>query len=258
MSANPELLPLRDDEVHLWYVRTERAADAALLERFRDSLCDGERRRWQRFAFEEGRQQFLVSHGFLRAVLSRYAGVPPSGWRFVPSAYGKPEVALPAGAAPAGRQALCFNLTHTHGLAACVVAWDREVGVDAEDWHRRGRDVGDELVRRCLSAEELACYRTLHEDDRKRGFFDYWTLKEAYLKARGLGLSLPVEEVVFRGPSGGPHSPPVEVSFGPSVGDRPDTWQFACYTASDQHRIAVAARRFPGPDLDVIVREFTP
>ena len=185
-----ELLPLSHDEVHLWYVLTDAVTDAALLEQFRASLCNDERQRWRRFSFEEGKKQFLVSHGFLRAVLSRYAAVPPSAWRFVRSAFGRPEVKLPPNAA-VGRS-LCFNLTHTCGLAACAVAWDREVGVDAEDWRRQGRDVGDELIHRCLSPAELACFRTLPSDARQGGFFDYWTLKEAYLKARGLGLSLPV------------------------------------------------------------------
>src|SRR5205807_3952580 len=135
-------------------------------------------------------------------VLSRYADVSPGGWRFVRSALGKPEVRLPPLTLPSpprggegkggwGSRSLCFNLTHTRGLAACAVTWDREVGVDAEDWQRQGRELSEGLIRYCLSPEERACLKGLPPAERKRGFFDYWTLKEAYIKARGLGLSLP-------------------------------------------------------------------
>jgi len=248
-------LSLPDDEVHLWYVLSERVSEAT-LDQFRATLCQDELWRWQRFSFEEGKRQFLISHGFLRAVLSRYADVPPSGWHFVRSALGKPEVRLPQQEVPAGGRALCFNLTHTRGLAACAVAWDREVGVDAEDWQRQGRAVGDELIRRCLSTAELECFRTLPAKTRQHGFFDYWTLKEAYLKARGLGLSLPVEEITFRWLSGVPHEGEVAVSFGPAIDDQPHTWQFARHVPTDRHKVAVAVRRLAGPDLELVVREF--
>jgi 4'-phosphopantetheinyl transferase len=249
-----KLLPLSHDEVHLWYVLTDDLTEAALLKQFQSSLCEDERQRWRRFSFEEGKRQYLVSHGFLRAVLSRYADVPPSGWRFVRSAFGRPEVRLPPHAA-AGRS-LCFNLTHTRGLAACAVAWDREVGIDAEDWQRQGRAIGAEMIHRCLSPAELECLRTLPPAARQGGFFDYWTLKEAYLKARGLGLSLPIEEITFRWPSGVPHEGDAVVSFGPVIDDVPHTWQFVRHVPTDRHKIAVAIRRLGGPDLDVVVRRF--
>jgi 4'-phosphopantetheinyl transferase len=248
-----DLLPLPDDETHLWYVLTDSVTDAALLDQFRASLCDDELYRWQRFSFEEGKRSFLVSHGFLRAVLSHYAEVTPADWQFVRNAFGKPEVRLSSAAV---RRSLCFNLTHTHGLAACVVAWDREVGVDAEDWTRQGREVGDDLIRHCLSPTELECFRTLMPAERNRGFFDYWTLKEAYLKARGFGLSLPIEEITFRWPSGVPHEGDATVSFGPAIGDSPHSWQFARHFPTQWHKIAIAVRRFAGPDLKLVVREF--
>jgi 4'-phosphopantetheinyl transferase len=237
--------PLPPDEVHLWYVRTDAVADPALLSAFEASLCAEERRRWQRFSFEEGRRQFLVSHGFLRAVLSRYAAVAPADWRFTAAGHGKPEVA------PPGPAWLRFNLTHTRGLAACAVASGREVGVDAEDWHRQGRGVSAELVRRCLSPGERAHLGGLPEAERQRTFFDYWTLKEAYLKARGLGLALPLEEITFRWP-------PVVVSFGPGIGDAEAAWQFERREVGERHKIAVAVRRGAGPDPRVVAREFVP
>src|SRR5260370_33582736 len=146
----PDLLPLPEDEVHLWYVHTNQVL-AAQLETLRATLSDDEAERWQRFAYEEGRHQYLVSHGFVRVVLSRYAGVAPSAWRFVRNGYGKPE-----GAAPHQARDFCFNLTHTRDLAACVVARQREIGVDAEDSQRQGRTATDGVIRRFLSPASRA------------------------------------------------------------------------------------------------------
>jgi 4'-phosphopantetheinyl transferase len=252
-----DLVELHAQEVHVWYICTDSLTDPEVIEEFRLNLSDEELRRWQRFAFEEGRRQFLISHGFVRAVLSRYVAIHPSHWRFIPDHQGKPQAHLPPQAAPPHRSTLCFNLTHTRGLAACCVAWDREVGIDAEDWERQGRELSELLIRRCLSAVEQACFELLHPSERKRGFFDYWTLKEAYLKARGVGLSLPLEEITFHWPSGVPHDEEVAVSFGPAINDHSHTWQFARFTPTERHRIALAARRPAGPDVSVILHEFT-
>jgi 4'-phosphopantetheinyl transferase len=245
---------LHDHEAHVWFIRTDAIDDARLLRTFEDVLSAQEKERWQRFTFEAGQRQYLISHGFLRLALSRYADVTPSEWRFVSSAYGKPEI-VPGHAQDALRS-LSFNLTHTSGLAACIVARDREVGVDAEEVDRQGREIGDELIRYCLSGEELACFRMVSAHEQKRAFLDYWTLKEAYLKARGFGLSLPVEAITFRWLSGIPHHGPVEASFAPAIDDNPQTWHFERFTPTPQHKIAVAVRRPLGANLTVIMKDF--
>jgi 4'-phosphopantetheinyl transferase len=250
----PTSVLLSEDEVHVWYVRTDALRDSALLAQFASILSAEERERWQRFSFPEGKHSYLVSHGFLRTVLSRYADVPPADWRFTRNAYGKPEILEPPEASLLGR--LCFNLSHTTDLAACAIVLDREVGVDAEDVDRRGRDISEELIRHCLSPQELACFRALPPEARKSSFFDYWTLKEAYLKARGFGLSLPIEAITFSWPSGVPHSEPAAVSFAPEIKDDPQTWQLERFSPTERHRIALAVRRPLGLDLRVVLREF--
>lgn len=245
------MFPVGEDEIHLWFVRTDRIEEARAVELFAGVLSADERERWQRFSFAEGRHSYLVSHGFLRLVLSRHAEVAPAGWQFLRSRYGKPEVVAPP-------DALCFNLTHTGGLAACAVVKGREVGVDAEDIHRRERDVSAELIHHCLSPRELACFQALPAEARKSGFFDYWTLKEAYLKARGFGLSLPIEAITFSWPSGVPHAGTPAISFTAEIEDDPRSWQLERFSPTERHRLALAVRRFEGPDLRVIVREFLP
>ena len=101
---------------------------------------------------------------------------------------GKPTIAHPKDIAP-----LSFNLSHTERLIVCLVALDREVGVDAEDTERAGETV--EVADRFFSPTEVAALRALPAQSRRRRFFQYWTLKEAYIKARGMGLSLPLKPV---------------------------------------------------------------
>jgi 4'-phosphopantetheinyl transferase len=136
------------------------------------------------------------------------------------------------------------------------VTREREVGVDSEEIERGGRPVGDEMICRCLSAHELNCFRGLPPEQRQSSFFDYWTLKEAYVKARGVGLFAPVEEITFTWRGGVPHQGEVSVSFGPGIDDDPRTWQFAQLRPTTRHRLAVALRRPAGHSLSVVWKEF--
>jgi 4'-phosphopantetheinyl transferase len=254
--ADAFLMDLPADEVHLWYLWTDAIADPAVLARFESVLSPDERERWQRFSFADGRHQYLVSHGFVREVLSRYASFKAADWSFRPDARGKPAIVGPGAFTQAGRT-LCFNLTHTRGLAACVIAWDREVGVDAEEIERQGREVSTDLIRRCLSPEEWACLHSVAPERQRSAFFDYWTLKEAYLKARGFGLSLPLEAITFYWPQSPAHDGPVAVRFSPEVADHAHTWRFERFEPSNRHRIAVAVRQAAATDLRVVCRMFT-
>jgi len=246
-------IALSDNQAYVWFLCFDTVTERSL----RDCelvLSADEKERWQRFSFEEGRRQYLLSHGFLRFVLSRYADVSPEEWRFTRDAYGKPAITL---SGQKELQSLSFNLTHTNGLAACAVARELEIGVDAEDITRRGRDISDELIRYCLSSVERERFEMLPVEQRKSGFFDYWTLKEAYLKARGFGLSLPVEAVAFRWPSSDSHQGTVEVSFTLEINDDPQTWQFERFMPTARHTIALAVRRPADTAMAVSLREFT-
>lgn len=242
------LIKLPNNEVHLWYIWSDTIVDPAVLARFEGILSPDERERWQRFAFPEGRHQYLVSHGFLREVLSRYLDVSPADWSFCPDRYGRPDLILQR-----SRRPLCFNLTHTRGLSACVVAWDREIGVDAEEIERNGREVSADLIRRCLSPSEFECLASIDPTRQRSAFFDYWTLKEAYLKARGVGLSLPLEAITFHWPGSPPHAGPAAVRFSEAIPDDGQKWQFERLEPSERHRIAVAMRRSTA-DLRVVCR----
>ncbi len=241
------LLPLPDSEVHLWYVFSDRITDPEILRSYQALLAPEEATRHQRYVFARNRQQFLVARALVRTTLSRYAGIPPADWVFVANGYGKPAIA-----SPAGFSHLRFNLSHTDGLVVCAVTAGREIGVDVEDMERRGISAG--LARHCLSASELAHWEALPVAEQREVFFNYWTLKEAYIKARGLGLSLPLQDFSFHLHA---NRPPT-ITFAPGFGDDPHAWQFTQLQPNSRHQAALAVWRLKGPDLTPIIRETVP
>ncbi|MBX3227390.1 MAG: 4'-phosphopantetheinyl transferase superfamily protein [Labilithrix sp.] len=131
-----------------------------------------------------------------------------------------------------------FNVSHSDDVIACAFTRTLDVGVDVERVEPQ-RTHG--VAHRFFAAREVADLRRRDEAERARVFFDYWTLKEAYIKARGLGLALPLDAFAFtlRAPR------PPAISFDPSIDDDPDTWQFAQAWPTERHRLAsrCAARR---------------
>ncbi len=239
---------LAADEVHLWHARVEEIADPALLARYFQLLCEEEARRQQRFVFERDRHLYLVSHALVRTCLSLYVDVDPCAWRFVCNRYGRPEVAWPA-----TTPALRFNLSHTRGMAVVAVALERDIGVDVEDVSRREASVG--IAEHYFSPSEVHDLRAMHAAAQHAAFFDYWTLKEAYIKARGMGLSLPLKQFSFHFSSARDR---VRISFDPELGDDPESWQFEQFQVAARHKIAVAARQGPGQELRFIARPNVP
>lgn len=236
---------LPDAAAHVWFTFTDEIADPALLADYRAVLSAEETARLDRFYFEKHRHSFLVSHAMVRAVLSLYADVPAAEWTFVIGSHGKPEIAnsLP--------MPLRFNLSHTQGLAAVIVALGRDVGVDVE--HVTRREITLQLAERYFAPPEVAALHALPEPQRRERFFDYWTLKEAYIKARGLGLALPLDGFAFHltGDSS-------RITFTEKIADDPAAWQFARRRLGADHALAAAVRRPGETDLDLVVRPLVP
>jgi 4'-phosphopantetheinyl transferase len=176
---------LRANEVHLWWARTDEETEPATRARQFAALSEDERERQARFMFERHRRQFLVSHVLVRRALSHFAPVTPEAWRFDTNPHGRPHIGLPL-----GYEWLRFNLSHTEGLAVVAIARDIELGVDVEMTDRRIETAA--VAARTFSPGELAQFT-----DNTDLFYDYWTLKEAYVKARGLGLNLPLDSFTF-------------------------------------------------------------
>ncbi len=184
------MFDLSDGEVHLWCAASGENDDPSLIEAARRILSAEEIARMERMRFPKGRQLFAVSHLLVRTTLSHYTGRPPGEWRFVRSEHGKPLILADPEPSP-----LRFSLAHTAGLAVVAVTCKSDIGVDVERVDRPVKARG--LINRFFSPEEAAELGKLPPGRLQDHFFLYWTLKEAYIKALGRGLSHPLDSFGF-------------------------------------------------------------
>lgn len=240
------LLELPRDEVHVHVLRAPAALEPALEQRYLALLTPEERARRARFYFPKGQTQYLLTRVLARVTLSLYADVAPSDWRFTPNAYGKPEIAEPA---DAESRSLRFNLSNTEGLQACIVGRGRELGIDVEWTERRAETL--EIAERFFSSAEVAelCAGPAHAQSER--FYYYWTLKEAYIKARGAGLSIPLDRFSFS------LSEP-KIDFHDTAEFEPDRWQFGTHRFESEHILSYALRGEPRARARVLLRELEP
>ncbi|MBL9083382.1 MAG: 4'-phosphopantetheinyl transferase superfamily protein [Planctomycetales bacterium] len=240
-------------EVDLWFadyaaLRCEELASSS------DGILDTEElARRNRFVFERDRRSFAVSHVLLRRVLSRYAPLAPAEWRFDFNTWGKPRIANPN-----LERAVYFNLSHTRGAALVGVSYDSEIGVDIEQTERDASCV--ELADRYFSPTEVRALRELPSSSQQRErFFELWTLKESYIKARGMGLAIPLDQFSFSFPPGDTSSAEVtpRISFSPTLGDSPDVWQFIQRPIGASFRAAAAVRTSPGATVQFLWKQTT-
>lgn len=234
---------LSDNRVQLWFAPVATAYEEAQLAAYEVLMDDLERTRWRRFQYAADRQRFLVGRAFMRTVLAEILGhANPATLQFAYAAQGKPELAGPY----AGK--LQFNLSHTDALLVLAVNSRHAVGVDVESVTRKVELLP--LAKRYFAAHEYEELQDMDAAQQRERFFALWTLKEAWLKASGLGLHIPLDDFSFD--LGGPQ--PV-IEFGPQLNDRADAWQFRLL-ARDQFRIALAMQYPAGQSLVVQTREW--
>ena len=204
-------------------------------------LSAEERAKADRFAFAHDRYCFVAAHALLRATLSDFFARAPQDWTFVTGAWGKPRIDASDASAR-----LCFNLSHTRGHVAVAVALDREVGVDVERMAPSRAD--EEVARQLFAPAEFADFQEEPEAGRAAAFFDVWTLKEAYIKAVGLGVALPLKDFAFT-------RDPLRISFAPTLDDVPSRWLFRRFRPEPDVAMALAVRRGPGAEPSVNLRQ---
>lgn len=237
-----------ESEAHLWIARPAEIRDPELVLAYDALLTTDERVKVSRYRFEKDRHTSLVTRALVRTVLSRYAAVSPGDWRFVANEYGRPEVHEPR-----EERSLRFNLSHTSGLVVCLVSRDREVGVDVED-STRGGDLLD-VADRFFSPFEVKALRALPPGEQMDRFFLYWTLKESYIKARGMGLAISLSAFSFDLDSPGSG---IRVLLDPSLEDDPGRWQFTALSYGRRHAIAAGVESKQGSGVRLVLRETVP
>jgi len=236
------------NDVHVWTAVPEDIAAPAAASLGGSWLSDAERARAARFHFETDRHNYLVAHALVRRALSDYAPVAPQAWAFDVGEHGRPEVRAGLTDVP-----LRFNLSHTRGLVAVGVCLDLDIGVDVE--HVRPRSFTLEVADHYFSAPEVSALRALPVEARRDRFFTYWTLKESYIKGRGLGLAIPLDQFGFdiagADEGAGPRDR-VALWTDEGLGDDASTWWFCADRLGADHRLAVAVRTGTSvPDLQI-------
>lgn len=181
----PVDLRLFQDEVHIW--RASLDQPSAKLEQWRQILATDELDRANRFHFDEHRRHFIAARGMLRVILGRYLELDPAQLRFAYTAYGKPALAEPF-----DRYNLQFNLSHSHNVVLYALTYKRDIGIDLE---YIGRKIElKEIAQRFFSPNEASQLLALPAHLHREAFFNCWTRKEAFIKAKGDGLSLPLDQ----------------------------------------------------------------
>lgn len=181
----PCSLALPPNEVHVW--RANLGVNATDLERLRATLTADERARAERFHSPKDQQHYVAARGTLRVILARYLDRSPDQFEFSYGKFGKPELAL--GSEGGG---LRFNLSHSQGLAVYAVTRYQDIGVDLEGM--RANLAWDEIAGRFFAPREVEALRLIPPPLRAVAFLNCWTRKEAFMKARGQGLSLPPDQ----------------------------------------------------------------
>jgi 4'-phosphopantetheinyl transferase len=192
--------------------------------------------RYNRYLVPHAAATFLAARFLLRSVLSQYAALAPAQWRFETNQFGRPHVAN-AGAP----RRLLFNLSHKPGCVTCLVGVGRELGVDVED-SAAGRAKFLEIAARFFSTSEAASLRDLPDGPRRQRFYELWTLKESYIKARGVGLRLGLSKFSFS-----VEGDRATVRFAEGFEDSAETWDFRLFRPDESHVIATSVRHTTAP-----------
>jgi len=184
-NTAPKELRLSGNEVHVWVAKLDQSQH--IRSDLIRTLSEDEITRANRFRFEQDRNHFVVARGVLRDILSRYLQQPPDTFEFETNAYGKPMLLKPVN----GRN-LNFNVSHSGAYALYAVIYDRQIGIDIEQIrHDFG---GEEIARRFFSPHEVDSLLSLSTTQQNQAFFACWTRKEAFIKAKGKGLSIPLDQ----------------------------------------------------------------
>jgi len=226
--------PPRPGEVSAFHAHVDLlASDPARAERALAWLTPSDQARYARFRHEDDRLMFLLGRVMARSLVGRAAGVDPRSWPWREGPRGRPEVGDPA-------LPLHFNLAHSAGLVVCALAHSHEVGVDVED--RRRRPLDRHIVHRFCAPEEAADIDAGGDEGWHDRFLVYWTLKEAYLKARGLGIAVHLANLRLT-----LDDERIRLAFRGDLAGTDPRWAFHLASPTARHLVAVAAPEADGP-----------
>ncbi|MBL1417100.1 MAG: 4'-phosphopantetheinyl transferase superfamily protein [Moritella sp.] len=237
LSTSTDKLTLATNEIHLWSVDPKQIQQPELLHAYSQLLSVEETTKQQRFRFEKDRHNALITRAFVRDLLSRYADVSPVDWLFIKGAKDKPEIVDPP-------IPLRFNISHTNNLIICAVMLNDDIGCDVENT-QRSSDVMS-IAKYSFSESEINALAMQPTAQQTSRFFDYWTLKESYIKAWGLGLSIPLKDFSFKLPDSQQENvsciDDIKLNFAAHRIDDANIWRSWLFYPNNIHRVALSVR----------------
>ena len=223
------MIELCDSEIHLWFANHEHFDDVRLRKQCLSWLTENEMCRLNRYSFKRHRKQFLLGRMLIRNALSQYSDVDPQDWEFTENEYGKPILESKH------HQSLFFNLSHSANCLVVAISRVSQLGVDIElsDKLRRVIKIGA----RYFSNSEIKELSSLPESQQLSRFYDLWTLKEAYIKARGFGMLIRLQQFTF---TFSEHS--LSIRFEKNINDDPSNWQMWQINKLGPFKLALAIK----------------
>lgn len=229
------VLELRANDIHLWFTQPQYIRQVDLLVRYKGLLTEDELQKQHNYRFEKKRHNALITRAFIRGLLSHYEAAPPYFWQFKTGVYGKPEIVN-------SQLPLRFNLSHTDNLIICAVTLNDDIGCDVEMTNRNCEFLS--IAESFFSSNEFDELIGNTGTQQCSRFFDYWTLKESYIKAWGQGLAIPLADFNFHiGPSKlHQYNDNISLSFAPHRFDLIELWRNWLFYPNNEHRIAVSVK----------------
>lgn len=242
-----DLLGLSPDQIDLWLTPLDDPRLTESIAEYWALLAPTEQLQHDRFRFAKDKHRYLVTRALIREVLSKYAPADSRDWVFSSDRYGKPFISHPRGFV----EHISFNISHSDALVVVAIARDRAVGVDTE---RPRSLVFLEEANHFLTSKENASIRALPLAIQRWRFLELWTLKESYVKARGVGLSLSLESFGFEfGPE-----PGLIIEFGDTSDDSPSRWHFSQFRYGPDNLLALCVERLGNSVPVIVARRFIP
>jgi len=235
-------------ELDLWLCDVKCIDDDVLIDEYRSILDASELAKEQFFRFPADRLRYLVTRALARTVLSRYVETKPYEWEFSTSPFGRPVVVN----AGFGLLDIHFNISHTQDMIIMAVSRGGEVGIDIETI-RPDEPLVDE-AQRFFAPAEIAALNKVPTSQKAYRFFEYWTFKESYIKALGMGIYLPLDKFAFHFPDD--YSVAIEIEA--DLHDRAESWHFFQFMPTSSHLVAVCAQSDGVPIPSLHIRQIVP
>jgi 4'-phosphopantetheinyl transferase len=241
-----ETVSLPADQIHIWHTSLQSLLENSNLSaRYQSFLTIPELEQYRAFVFAKDQLRYLTTRALTRHLLARYTGIAAPALRFATTAYGRPYL-KDGGLA----HRVCFNISHTSDFVVLAIASERELGIDIESTSIRRAPI--EIAERYFAPAEVRSLRALPERLQSERFWELWTLKESYIKARGKGLSLDLDTFSFDLATAN------ALGFSAAPDDFAERWSFWQFRPDAYHVVALCAERRPGANTQLRFMRIVP